>query len=165
MRTPGSLDFSKASTDHSRMRRLFLLAAVTLVMISSCTFKDGASEEPGDSSSSSTVAPIPSSTFDLDYCAEGSRVGDMVRSVRRGTRTDKEQIALVGELQLLVELSAQTVSFDEAPALQKLATGLGRLKVSIRAAGPDYSLSPVVRLRARSASYLGLTAARTLGCQ
>ena len=86
-------------------------------------------------------------------------MGDMIRSVL------KEQIAIVGELQLLVELSAQTVSFDEAPALQKLAVGLGRLKVSIRAAGPNYALNPVVRLRARSASYLGLTAGRMLGCQ
>jgi hypothetical protein len=145
------------------MRRLFLLAAATLVAISSCTFKDGVNEEPSESSS--TATPVPSSTFDLDYCAEGSRVGDMIRSVRMGTRTDKEQIALVGELQLLVELSAQTVGFDEAPALQKLAVGLGRLRASIREVGPSYSLNPVVRLRARSASYLGLTAARTLGCQ
>ena len=92
-------------------------------------------------------------------------MGDLVRSVRRGTRTDKEQIGIVGRLQSLVELSAQTVGFYEAPALQRLAIGLGRLKVSIRAAGPNYSLNPVVRLRARSASYLGLTAARTLGCR
>jgi len=88
------------------MGRLFLLAAATLVTISSCTFREAASEEPSDSSSS-RVAPVPSSTFNFDYCAEGSRVGDMIRSVRRGTRTDKEQIAIVGELQLVVELSAQ----------------------------------------------------------
>ena len=113
------------------MRRLFLLGAATLVTISSCTFKDGASEEPSlpaptsSDSSPSTVSPIPSSTFDFDYCVE-ARVGDLVRSVRRGTRTDKEQIGIVGRLQSLVELSAQTVGFYEAPALQRLAIGLGR---------------------------------------
>jgi hypothetical protein len=153
------------------MRRLFLLAAATLVAISSCTFKDGASEEPSlaaptsSDSSPSTVSPIPSSTFDVDYCAEESFVGDMFRSIRMGTRTDKEQIAIVGRLQSLVELSAQTAGLDEAPSLQKLAVELGRLEVSIRAAGSNYSVDPVVMLRARSASYLGLTAARTLGCQ
>ena len=160
---------SRSSTVHPRMRRLFLLAA-TLVTISSCTFRDGASEEPSlpaatsSDSSPSTVSPIPPSTFDFDYCAEGSRVGDMFRSVRRGTRTDKEQIAIVAQLQSLVELSAQTSGFYEAAALQKLAIGLGRLKVSIRAAGPNYSLNPVVRLRARSASYLAGTAAFILRC-
>lgn len=77
------------------MRRLFLLGAATLVTIPSRTFEDAASEEARDSSPP-TVAPVPSSTFDVDYCAEGSCVGDMVRSVRRGTRTDKEQIAIVG---------------------------------------------------------------------
>ena len=92
-------------------------------------------------------------------------MGDMLRLVRMGTRTDKEQIAIVGRLQSLVELSAQTVGFDEAPFLQRFAVELGRLEVSIRAAGPNYSVDPVVMLRARSASYLGLTAARTLGCQ
>ena len=153
------------------MRRLFLLAAATLVAISSCTLKDGASEEPSlpapasSDSPPSTVSPIPSSTFDFDYCAEESLVDDLFRSVRMGTRTDKEQIGIVGRLQLLVELSAQTVGFDEAPSLRKFAVGLGRLEVSIRAAGQDYAVDPVVMLRARSVSYLGLTAARTLGCQ
>jgi hypothetical protein len=152
------------------MRRLSLLAAATLVAISSCTFTDGASEGPSipaptaSDSSPSTVSPITSSTFDFDYCAEGSRVDDMFRSVLEGTRTDKEQMATVGRLQILVELSAQTLGFDEAAALQKLATGLGRLKDSIRAAGPNYPLNPVVRLRARSASYLAGTAAFILRC-
>src|SRR6185295_15807018 len=111
-----------------------------------------------------TVSPIPSSTFDFDFCAEGSRVDDMFRSVLEGTRTDKEQIATVARLQSVVELSAQTLGFDEAAALQKLAIGLGRLEVSLRAAGPKYPLNPAVRLRARSESYLAGTAAFILRC-
>jgi len=160
---PSSLAFSKAVPFHPSMRRLFLLAAATLVTISSCTVRHGASEEPSLPPSSAATSS-DSSTFDFDYCAEGSRVGDMFRSVRRGTRTAKEQIATVAQLQYLVELSAQTLGFYEAAALQKLAIGLGRLKVSIRAAGPNYSLNPVVRLRARSASYLAGTAAFILRC-
>ena len=133
---------------------------------------DGGSTVAGPGSISPASSPTSSSSASrstspaFDACADLNQVGDLVRSVRKGTETDDEQIATIDDLQDAIESYDGTVSDHETyvQVLLPLATALGRFEVAIDAAGMNYRYDPVVKLISEAVSYTGGTAALKLGC-
>jgi hypothetical protein len=115
---------------------------------------------------SSSSGAVPSTSPAFDACADLNQVGDLVRSVRKGTETDDEQIASIDDLRDTIESYDETVSDRETflQVLVPVAVALGRLEVAIDAAGLNYRDDPVVKLISEAVSYTGGAAALKLGC-
>ena len=140
-----------------------LLAIVGL--LTACGDEGGDSPAAMPTSPTVTATPSPSPSESFDFCGDLGQIGDVVRSVRKGTETEEEQIASIDALQDSVQTNAETVSDPEAAkALRKVGDALRRFQVAIDAVGPNYRYDPVVKLTGKTVSFTGLSAALALDC-